>query len=199
MIAYNRIGMSDRLYLSCWVQGFSDSNMLRHLGKMLEVFPFSKLTQCGPTVRVYALNYAEPPLLERPFDLGAEVGNMIAAARDFVQPDCCVEIDTAWDLWQYEGEWKVLPAPVTISCYGSGFENESDDHLRIDFGLDAKFLPSPEIEGSVRIQQSNLRSLLYLGSQIEKALLLERRQLWSESGANFAEVLEETLQKLGGS
>jgi len=27
---------------------------------------------------------------------------------------------------------------------------------------------------------------------------LERRQLWSESGANFAEVLEETLQNLGG-
>jgi len=173
--------------------------MLRHLGKMLETFPFSKLAQRGPTVRVYALNYAEPPLLERPFDPGAEVGSMIAAARDFAQPDCCVEIDTAWDLWQYEGDWKVLPSPVTISCYGSGFENELDDNLRIDFGLDGKFLPSPEIEGSVRIQQSNLRSLLYLGSQIEKALPLERRQLWSESGANFAEVLEETLQKLGGS
>lgn len=196
--------MSDRLYLSCWVQGFSDSNMLRHLGKMLETFPFSKLAQRGPTVRVYALNYAEAPVLERPFDPGAEIADLIAAARDFAQPDCCVEIDAAWDLWQHDGEWKVLPSPVTISCFGSGFENEtfletSGDDLRIDFGLDSKFLPSPEVQGSVRIQQSNLRSLLYLGSQIEKTLPLERRQLWSESGANFAEVLETTLQQLGGS
>jgi hypothetical protein len=190
--------MSDRLYLSCWVRGFSDSNMLRHFGKMLEVFPFSKLAQRGPTVRVYALNYAEPPLLERPFDPGVDTANMIAAAREFAQPDCCVEIEASWELWQYEGDWKVLPAPVMLTCFGSGFENESDDHLRIDFGLDSKFLPSPDVEGSLRIQQSNLRSLLFLGSQIEKALPLERRQLWSESGANFAEVLEQTLSRHGG-
>ena len=190
--------MSDRLYLSCWVQGFSDSNMLRHFGKMLEAFPFSKLAQRGPTVRVYALNYAEPPLFERAFDPGAETSAMIAAAREFAQPDCCVEVDAAWDLWQFAEDWKVLPAPVTLSCFGAGFANESDDDLRIDFGLDSKFLPSPEVAGSARIQQSNLRSLLYLGSQIEKALPLERRQLWSESGANFAQVLEDTLQRLGG-
>lgn len=178
--------------------------MLRHFGKMLETFPFSKLAQRGPTVRVYALNYAEPPLFERAFDPGAETAGLIAAARDFAQPDCCVEIDAAWDLWQFAEEWKVLPSPVTLSCFGSGFENEtfvdlSGDNLRIDFGLDSKFLPSPEVAGSARIQQSNLRSLLYLGTQIEKALPLERRQLWSESGANFAAVLEETLERLGGS
>lgn len=190
--------MSDRLYLSCWVRGFSDSNMLRHLGKMLEVFPFSKLAQRGPTVRVYALNYAEPPLLERPFNPGADIAAMIAAAREFAQPDCCVEIEASWELWQHEGDWKVLPAPVMLTCFGPGFENESDDNLRIDFGLDSKFLPSLGVEGSLRIQQSNLRSLLYLGSQIEKVLSLERRQLWSESGANFAQVLEETLGQIGG-
>jgi hypothetical protein len=190
--------MSDRLYLSCWVREFSDSNMLRRFGKMLELFPFSKLAKGGPVLRVYALNYAEPPVLERAFDPGADVADMIAAARDFAQPDCCVEIEPAWDLWQYNGEWKVLPAPVTLSCFGSQFENESDDDLRIDFGLDSKFLPSPDVEGSLRIQQSNLRSLLYLGAQIEKNLPLERRLLWSESGANFAEVLEETLEQLGG-
>jgi len=172
--------------------------MLRHFGKMLELFPFSKLAKGGPVLRVYALNYAEPPVLERAFDPGADVADMIAAARDFAQPDCCVEIESAWDLWQYNGEWKVLPAPVTLSCFGSQFENESDDDLRIDFGLDSKFLPSPDVEGSLRIQQSNLRSLLYLGAQIEKTLPLERRLLWSESGANFAEVLEETLEQLGG-
>src|SRR5579864_1694353 len=183
--------MSDRLYLSCWVQGFSDSNMLRHFGKMLEVFPFSKLDKRGPVLRVYAINYAEPPILERPFDPGAPVADMIAAARDFLQPDCCAEIEAAWDLWQHHEDWKLGPSGVALSCFGSAFERENDDHLRTDFGLDSKFLPSEEIEGSLRIQQSNLRSLLHLVSEVDKALLVERRLLWSESGANFAEVVEE--------
>ena len=189
--------MSDRLYYSCWVQGFSDSNMLRHFGKMLDVFPFSKLAQRGPVLRVYAIEYVEPPILERPFDPGAAVADMIAAARDFVQPDCCVEIEAAWDLWQHRDDWKLWPSAVTLSCRGSEFEHEGDDHLRIDFGIDSKFLPSEEIEGSLRIQQSNLRSLLHLVGEIDKALPVERRHLWSESGANFAEVVEEALGKFG--
>ena len=185
--------MSDRLYLSCWLQGFSDSNMLRHFGKALDVFPFSKLAKTGPVLRVYAINYAESPILERPYDPGASVADMVAAARDFAQPDCCVEIEASWDLWQHRDDWKLWPAVVTLSCFGSAFELETDDNLRIDFGLDTKFLPSEEIEGSLRIQQSNLRSLLYLVSEIDKALPVERRQLWSESGANFAEVVEKAL------
>jgi hypothetical protein len=190
--------MSDRLYLSCWVQGFSDANMLRHFGKMLERFPFSKLELRGPIVRVYALAYVEPPVFERAFDPGAEVADLIAAARDFVQSDCCVEIEAAWDLWQHHDDWKLRPATVTLTCFGSAFERDLEDHLRIDFGLDSKFLPSEEIEGSLRIQQSNLRSLLSLVGDIDKALTVERRLLWSESGANFAEIIEETLEKFGG-
>jgi hypothetical protein len=189
--------MSDRLYLSCWVTGFSDSNLLRHFGKMLEVFPYSKLSKAGPVLRVYAIEYAEPPVFERVFDPGAQVADMIAAARDFAQPDCCVEIEAAWDLWQHHEDWKLHPSSVTLSCFGSAFEHEHDDDLRIDFGLDSKFLPAEDIEGSLRIQQSNLRSLLHLVSEIEKALTVERRLLWSESGANFAAVVEEALERFG--
>jgi hypothetical protein len=166
---------------------------------MLDVFPFSKLAKHGPLVRVYAISYVEPPIFERVFDPGVSVSDMIAAARDFVQPDCCVEIEAAWDLWQHRDDWKLWPSVVTLSCYGSAFERENDDHLRVDFGLDSKFLPSEEIEGSLRIQQSNLRSLLHLVSEIDKALPVERRLLWSESGANFAEIVEEALEKFGPS
>ena len=82
---------------------------------------------------------------------------------------------------------------------GRRSNTRTNDHLRIDFGLDSKFLPSEEIEGSLRIQQSNLRSLLHLVSEIDKALPVERRLLWSESGANFAEIVEEALEKFGPS
>ena len=43
--------------------------------------------------------------------------------------------------------------------------------------------------------QSNLRSLLHLVSEIEKSLPLENRKLWSESGANFAEIV---ANRIGG-
>jgi hypothetical protein len=169
---------------------------------MLDVFPFSKLSKTGPVVRVYAISYAEPPVFERVFDPGTLVGDLIAAARDFVQPDCCVEIEAAWDLWQHHDDWKLWPSVVTLSCFGSAFEYEAldqntSDNLRIDFGLDSKFLPSEDIEGSLRIQQSNLRSLLHLVGEIDKALPVERRLLWSESGANFAQVVEEAIEKFG--
>jgi hypothetical protein len=183
----------DRLYLSCWVRGFTETNVLRHFGKMLEGFPFSKLAKRGPLLRVYALEHSEPPLLEREFLPDAEPGALLEAAGEFMQTDCACEVDAFWDLWQHDREWKLQPAAVTLACFGPAFENEHGDHLRIEFGLDALFLPMPDIAGGLRMGQSNLKSLLHLVGVLERGLDLERRQLWSESGANFAEVLKQAV------
>jgi len=170
--------------------------MLRHYGKLLETFPFSKLSQRTSVLRVYAVEFAEPPAAERPFDAGFDCSAVVDAARDSAHADSCCEFETSWDLWQYEKDWSLQPAPVRIFCLGPEFEgNEAGDHLRIDFGLDALFLPMPEVEGSLRMQQSNLRSLLRLVGEIESALPLQRRQLWSESGANFADILRQAVQQ----
>jgi hypothetical protein len=187
--------MSDRLYLSCWVRGYSDFTMLPHYAKLLELFPFSKLSQRPQTLRVHGVSYSEPALAEKPFEPNVGPTEILAAARDFTGGDCACDLESAWDIWQFDGEWKLSPAAVTISCFGPEFEHESGDHLRIDFGLDSKFLPMPGVEGSIRMQQSNIRSLLHLVSQIEQALPLSRRQLWSESGANFAELLAKAVQQ----
>ena len=185
--------MPDRLYLSCWVRGFTETNALRHFAKMLERFPFSILAKRGPVLRVYAIAHSEPPLIEREFLPGAGAADMLEAAREFMQADCACEIETFWDLWQYDDDWKLLPAPVTLACFGPAFENELGDHLRIEFGLDALFLPMPHIEGGLRMGQSNVKSLLHLVGDLERALDLDRRQVWSESGANFAEVLKQAI------
>ncbi len=185
--------MPDRLYLSGWVRGFTETNALRHFAKMAERFPFSILAKRGPVLRVYAIAHSEPPLIEREFLPGAEAADILEAAREFMQADCACEIETFWDLWQYDDDWKLLPAPVTLACFGPAFENEHGDHLRIEFGLDALFLPMPHIEGGLRMGESNLKSLLHLVGDLERALDLERRQVWSESGANFAEVLKQAL------
>ena len=185
--------MPDRLYLSCWIKGFDETNMLRHFGKMLEIFPFSKLARRGPLLRVYAIELAEPSLLEREFPSAAEPGAILEAAREFAKADCTCQVETFWDLWQHNQEWKLEPASITLACFGPRFENEHGDHLRIEFGLDARFLPQPQIPGSPRMVESNIRSLLHLVGELKQGLDLERQQLWSESGVNFAELLAHTL------
>lgn len=186
--------MPDRLYLSCWVRGFNGANMLRHFEKLLSVFPFSKLGKRGPELRVYAIEHAEPPLIEREFPPGVEPSALIFAAREFMQDDCACEAAAAWDLWQFESDWKLAPASVILSCFGPAFENEERDHLRIEFGLDAHFVPDPSLDGSPRMVESNLKSLLHLVHETERVLDLERRRLWSESGANPAERIAEVLR-----
>ncbi len=167
--------------------------MLRHFGKMLAVFPFSKLAARGLVLRVYAIEFAEPPLVEREFPPGTEPSVILDAAREFTHEDCAVQVDAFWDLWQFDGDWQLRPAPVTLACFGPEFDNEIGDHLRIEFGIDAHFLPMPGIEGSARMVQSNVRSMLHLVKEIDERLDLERRKLWSESGENFAEVLAHSL------
>ena len=186
--------MADRLYLSCWISGFDETSMLRHFGKMLERFPYSNLARHGPLLRVYAIELAEPSLLEREFPSAAEPGAILAAAREFAKDDCACLVETFWDLWQHDNEWKVEPAAITLACFGPRFENEHHDHLRVEFGLDARFLPQPQVPGSPRMVESNIRSLLHLVGELKQALDPERQQLWSESGVNFAELLVHTLE-----
>ncbi|HEY1755484.1 MAG TPA: hypothetical protein VGG72_08815 [Bryobacteraceae bacterium] len=174
--------------------------MTRHMETLLALFPFSKLAARGPVLRVYAVEMAEPPLLEREFLPGTpsapQATAIVEAAKDFVDSDCCLEVEANWDLWQWNGEWKLAPAAVTILCFGPGFESDSDDHLRIEFGPDFRFLPMEGVEGSLRMGRSNLLSLLHLVGDMERALPIKRRRIWSESGANFAELLAETVARL---
>jgi hypothetical protein len=169
--------------------------MLQRLEDLLGTFPFSKLAKRGPVLRVYASERVEPPLVEREFNPGVEPGVLMNVAREFAAGDCSVEVDAAWDLWQHSGEWKVAPLSVTLAAIGPEFDNETGDHLRIEFGIDAHFLPMNGLAGSARMAQSNLRSLLHLVSQVEESLPLEKRLLWSESGVNFADLLTETLSR----
>ncbi len=185
--------MSDRLYLSCWLQTFDEKTVLRNFEKMLGVFPFSKLAARGPVVRVYAIEHLEPPQLEKEFQPGADPRALVEAARGFMHEDCAVEIDTAWDLWVYDEEWRLAPAAVTLACFGPQFEIETGDHLRIEFGNDARFLPNPHLEGGPRMAQSNLKSLVHLVHEVERVVPLERRQLWSESGVSPVDLIAQEL------
>src|SRR5262249_1763839 len=108
--------------------------------------------------------------------------------------DSCYRLESFWDLWQFEqDDWSLAPVRAVISCCGREFEREEEDDLNIEFGIDAHFLPQPHRPDSLRMIQSNIKSLLKLVHDLDDALPVESRRLWSESGENFSEKLHQAL------
>jgi hypothetical protein len=185
--------MADQLYLSYQLRNFSPQIMLRHYEKLLRMFPHSRLARQPSTFKVLAVNYHEPTVLEIPFSPPVPLDDVLAACKDFENPDACYRLETFWDLWQFHEEWKILPSRVALCCFGPDFEHESDDQLRIEFGIDAHFLPQPELPNSLRMIQSNITSLLKLVHDLDDALPVDTRRLWSESGEKFSDKLHQAL------
>jgi hypothetical protein len=185
--------MAELLYLSYWLRGVTEHNMLRHFEKLLRTFPFSTQSPKPVILRIYAIEYAEPPMLERSFDPLADPGALIQSAKEFAHSDCAYVVQGYWDIWRYEQDWKLTPSQVTLACHGPLFENEQRDQLRAEVGLDSDFLPQPEVPDSVKKVQSNIKGLLRLAHELDNSLPSEKRLLWSESGRNFAEKLQSAL------
>jgi hypothetical protein len=142
---------------------------------------------------VLAIDYSESPVLEIPFPQPMAIENVLGAAKDFQNADSCYWLDTWWDLWQYDQQWELGPSRVALCCFGPEFDRENGEHLRVEFGIDAHFLPQPELPNSLRMIQSNIQSLLKLVHDLDDALPVETRRLWSESGDNFSEKLHQAL------
>jgi hypothetical protein len=185
--------LADRVFLSLWLRGYGERNMLDHLAKLLAVFPFSRLRQGIRSLEIYALEYAEPPLMEAGFDQQAGLADVIELAREHASADVAFLIEGYWELWRWEGQWKLAPAPVSIECFGPDFTSDSDDHLRMCLGVDEDFLPRDDVEGGAIATRSNIKGLLRLVEEISKALPLARRSLWLESGEDFAARLRDQL------
>jgi hypothetical protein len=191
--------MADSLYLSYWLKNHSALSMLRPFGKLLEKFPYSPQNPANSHFRIEAISSTEPPLLERALPDPLDPQLVLELAQEFHHADCAYVLDTWWGLWQFQSkDWHLLPARVSISCYGPDFADPPLDgaHLRIDFGLDCQFLPHPDDPASAYYTRSNLKGLLRLVHTLDEVLTVERRALWSESGENFAEKLERSLQEL---
>jgi hypothetical protein len=139
------------------------------------------------------MSYNEAPVLEVPFPPPLAVENVLAAAKDFQNADSCYRLETWWDLWQFDKQWELAPSRVALACYGPEFERENGEHLDVEFGIDAHFLPQPDLPHSLQMIQSNIKSLLKLVHDLDDALPAETRRLWSESGDNFSDKLHRAL------
>lgn len=172
--------------------------MLRHYEQALRLFPFSKLRRSDSEFRIYAMAYSEPPVIELPMPAPVDIASVIANAQAFQNADACYELETAWDLWRWDQDWKLAPSRVTLSCFGPEFQNDTGENLRVDFGLDQQFLPGEGGPEGMRMVRANVQSLLRLVHDMDERLKSDRRQLWSESGENFAERLEASLRQHAG-
>ncbi len=196
--------MTDQLYLSIWLDRHAQANRLRHFQKMLRSFPFSQREQPQSTVSVQAIDLTEPPVLEKAVNGPIDLAEIESAFAEFQGEDIAYELESWWDLWQFDGDWKLKPTRVTLCCFGRQFDNGTDldraeqEDLRIDFGVDTSFLPDPDVPASARLIESNIKSLLRLVHDVESALPTRKRLLATESGENFAERLQQTLTASGG-
>ena len=190
--------MTDQLYLSIWLERGSHAKRLKHFETLLRLFPFSQRPQGQTTVSVQAVDSTEPPLLERPMNGPIDVEDVLEILHDYTGDDVAQRVESFWDLWQFiDGNWALAPARVALICQGPEFDNNTEDaiqdqeQLRIEFGVDINYLPQPEIAGSARLTESNLRSLLRLVHELDSTLPVKKRRLETESGENFAERLQQ--------
>src|SRR5689334_14787052 len=154
--------MADQLYLSYWLNGYTTPNMLRHYEKMLRLFPYSRLALGASVFKVIPITYSEPARLEQSWTMPDGVDGLLTAAKEFLDADSCYRLETSWDLMNYEdGAWKLAPTRVALSCFGPKFE-DAEEHLQIEFGIDALFLLQPGLPDYVKMAQVNIRSLLKL-------------------------------------
>jgi hypothetical protein len=195
----DNVKVTDQLSLSIWLEPGKSDARRHHYETMLRIFPFSQREQPQTTISIHAIDTAEPPLLERPMNGPFDVDELIGVVNDYEAPDIAYRLESWWDLWQHDGDWALKPARVVLSCFGPEFDNgtgervSAQEDLRIDFGVDTHYLPQPEVAGSARLIESNIKSLLRLVHEIENSLPVRQRTLTTESGENFADRLQRML------
>lgn len=183
--------MADHVHLSLWLRNPSALAIPHYLERVLSVFPFSRF-QTGVTLRVLAVSLSEPPLMERLYD-EADPAALVDDAKAFSNSDVAFEVDCYWELWSGGPDWILRPSGVTLGVCGPDFESDNGEQIRIDAGAETLYLPQASNPPSLRPVQSNIRSLLRLAEDLGRVLPVERRALWSDSGENFADRLEESL------
>ena len=191
--------VTDQLSLSIWLERNSRTNRLKHFEKLLRLFPFSQREQPQSTIYIQAVGTIEPPLLEKPMNGPIEVSEVLEVLGEYAGDDVAYRVESWWDLWQFREDWVLAPSRVELACFGSEFDNGTErdvteqEDLRIDFGVDSHYLPQPEILGSARLTESNIKSLLRLVHELDSSLPLLKRKLETESGENFADHLQRVL------
>lgn len=185
--------MADTLQLSYWLRGYTEFNMLSLYERVLRRFPYSRLAP-GGMLRVFALDYGQPPVLEEEVDEAADTPAVMTLIKEHFHNDCCFHLDCCWDMWHFHEEWSLKPCAVSIACFAPLFESAWGEQIQFDLGLDTLYLPGGEALSNPRAVRSNIRSVLHLADDMSRILPVEKLSLWSDSGENLAERLQAIVE-----
>jgi hypothetical protein len=164
---------------------------------MLRLFPYSRLQFGAAVFTVVPISYTEPARIEEALTMPDQIPEQLVSAKEFLNADSSYRLEAFWDLWHYDNsEWKLTPSRVALSCFGPAFE-DAEEHMSIEFGIDAQFLPEPGVPNSLKMTQQNIKSLLKLVHDLDNALNVDRRRLWTETGENFSDQLQDALLEAG--
>ena len=171
--------MSDCVYLSVWLQQHDAASVLPALRAALNAFPYSESYPGVRSFSVHPLDWSEPVSLEEDFPGGANADLILELAAQFEHSDCAYQAVVCWDL-------AAGPKVVKIIAYGPDFEGREEErgNLEFDLGLETSFLSD----------QRNISELIALNRKLASSLPPHKRHLWTESGANFADKVAETLE-----
>jgi hypothetical protein len=208
--------MSDTLYLSLWYPNLRLAALADKLTAVLGAFAAH-----GGETRVYSatvwpVSWSEPPVFQQVYGrriaagsdgtaaLGAEPRAAVEEALELLHEDYAYEFQIGWSLWELEAgpgldaRWARVSRLVRVTGFGALFDEgayEADGHIRVDFGFDAPFLEEDLEMDSVaaRHVEENVRQLVALTAEVEKASGATARLLWSELGESLAQRLAARL------
>jgi hypothetical protein len=208
--------MPDTLYLSLWYPNLRLAALADKLTAVLGAFAAH-----GGEARVYSatvwpVSWSEPPVFQQVYGrriaagsegaagLGVEPRAAVEEALELLHEDYAYEFQIGWSLWELEAgpgldaRWVRAPRLVRVTGFGALFDEgayEADGHIRVDFGSDTPFLEEDLELDSVAAKhvEENVRQLVALTAEAEKASGATARLLWSELGESLAQRLAARL------
>ncbi len=191
--------MPDRVYLDLWFR--AGPHALARLRRALSAFPFSPRRPGIAGARIFALDWAQPPLLDETYpgglsldELWPELENALGAACDL--DDFAVELTAHWDLWHFQNAaWNLTPVPVLIVAAGARFDPAGRDpdtgQVRIEWVDSGLFLAdsAPWTRPTHQRIRANLESLLGYVKKLERSGL-SKRKVSTESGWDLVQQLQ---------
>jgi hypothetical protein len=92
--------VADQVYLSLWLNSFSEDSMLDFWAKLLEAFPCSPSQPGVRGLAVIPFSWGETAVLEQVYAESETIDSAVQAARDFLHPDYAYVAAMNWDIWR---------------------------------------------------------------------------------------------------
>jgi hypothetical protein len=191
------LGMANQTFLRVWCRDFSEEHILETFGAFLGTVPFSKARPGFTHFIARAVEPSEWPILEQdlraaPFD----AAGIIELAKDQLHSDCSYEVNSAWDLWAWDGttdRWKLDPQPLEIFVRGEDYDNaiwREEGHIEVNLGFEHFFTGYAALPGIASDERAP--------AETPEEMRFVEAMAWPENLQRYQQNMQENIRKLQG-